>query len=321
MLKTDVCDVLGITSPIIQGALGGPWRASAQLIAVVSNAGGLGSIAATLRGPDDVRADIAEVRSLTDKPFAVNHTRRPFNEEAFQATLDERPPVISLALGKPSDLVERVHDIGSVFVQQVQTVQQGLQAAEAGVDVIIAQGGEGGGFSGMVGTIALVPQVVRAVSPIPVVAAGGIADGRGLAAALVLGAQGVNIGTRFLASTEAGISEDWKQAICAADSEDAVKIEFADHVVPDLTEGGWDAIPRSLRTSFIDAWNDRKEEASRQAGSLRDELTEAMAQGRAHELIPLTGQSAGLIDEVLPAAEIVDRLVREAEQALETVPH
>ena len=184
--------------------------------------------------------------------------------------------------------------------------------------MIIAQGGEGGGFSGMVGTIALVPQVVRAVSPIPVVAAGGIADGRGLAAALVLGAQGVNIGTRFLASTEAGISEEWKQAICAAESEDAVKIEFADHVVPDLTEGGWDAIPRSLRTPFIDAWNDRKDEASRQAGRLRDELTEAMAQGRAHELIPLTGQSAGLIDEVLPAAEIVDRMVREAEQALGT---
>ncbi len=243
MLRTEICDLLGISSPVIQGALGGPWRASAQLIAAVSNAGGLGSVAASLRGSDDVHADIAEVRALTAKPFAVNHTRRPFNEEAFQATLDERPPVVSLALGEPSDLVARVHDVGSLFIQQVQTVQQGLQAAEAGVDVIIAQGGEGGGFSGMVGTIALVPQVVRAVSPIPVVAAGGIADGRGLAAALVLGAQGVNIGTRFLASTEAGISEEWKQAICSAESEDAVKIEFADHVVPALTEGGWDAIP------------------------------------------------------------------------------
>lgn len=319
MLRTEICDLLGISSPVIQGALGGPWRASAQLIAAVSNAGGLGSVAASLRGSDDVRADIAEVRALTAKPFAVNHTRRPFNEEAFQATLDERPPVVSLALGEPSDLVARVHDVGSLFIQQVQTVQQGLQAAEAGVDVIIAQGGEGGGFSGMVGTIALVPQVVRAVSPIPVVAAGGIADGRGLAAALVLGAQGVNIGTRFLASTEAGISEEWKQAICSAESEDAVKIEFADHVVPALTEGGWDAIPRSLRTPFIDAWNDRREEASRQAGNLRDELTAAMEQGRAHELIPLTGQSAGLIDGVLPAAEIVERLVREAEEALQDV--
>jgi enoyl-[acyl-carrier protein] reductase II len=285
----------------------------------VSRTRGLGSVAAALRGPEEVRADIAEVRELTDKPFAVNHTRRPFNNEAFQVTLDERPPVVSLALGEPSDLVERVHDIGSLFIQQVQTVQQGVLAAEAGVDVIIAQGGEGGGFSGMVGTMALVPQVVQAVSPIPVLAAGGIADGRGLAAALVLGAQGINVGTRFLASTEAGISEVWKQAICSAESEDAVKIEFADYVVPALTEGGWQSVPRSLRTPFIDSWNDRKEEASRQADSLRDELRIAMEQGRAHELIPLTGQSAGLIHEILPAAEIVRGFVKEAERALQVV--
>jgi enoyl-[acyl-carrier protein] reductase II len=125
--------------------------------------------------------------------------------------------VVSLALGAPGDLVDRAHAAGCLFVEQVTTVTQAREAAEAGVDVIVAQGGEGGGFSGSIGTLALVPQVVDAVAPIPVVAAGGITDGRGLAAAIALGAQGVNIGTRFLASVESRIPGGWKQAIVAAE--------------------------------------------------------------------------------------------------------
>jgi nitronate monooxygenase/enoyl-[acyl-carrier protein] reductase II len=153
--------------------------------------------------------------------------------------------VISLALGDPGDLVKRAHDAGIRFVQQVHTVGQAQLVAERGVDVIIAQGTEAGGFTGMVAGSVLVPQVVDAVSPIPVVAAGGIGDGRGLAAALVLGAQGVNVGTRFLASTEASISIGWKRAILDARAEDAVKADIWDDIFPKPSGGAFDVVPRA----------------------------------------------------------------------------
>ena len=292
VLRTVLCDLLQIEVPVIQGAIGGPWDVSARMIAAVCNAGGLGSIAATLKTPEQVQRQIAEVRELTDKPFAVNHTRRPFNEEAFQATLDARPAVVSLALGEPGDLVERAHDAGAKFMHQVTTVDQARIAKRAEADVIIAQGAEAGGFSGSIGTMALVPQVVDEVGPTPVVAAGGITEGRGIAAALMLGAVGVNIGTRFLASTECGVSEEWKAQIVNSQSEDAVKVAFAEWVVPPLTEGGWPTIPRSLRTPFVDEWNARLDEVPANAQRLRAQLGESMRSGLAHELIPLAGQSA-----------------------------
>jgi len=201
-------------------------------------------------------------------------------------------------------------------MQQVHTAAQAEEAAGFGVDVIIAQGGEAGGFGGTVSTMALVPQVVDAVAPVPVVAAGGIADGRGLAAALTLGAQGVNIGTRFVASTEANVAEEWQDAIVHASSEDAVKVEFADEVFPPAGPGGYGTRPRALRTPFVDEWNARPEEAARAAERLGGELIDAVRAGRAHELVPFTGQTAGLIGDVLPVAEIVRRKVAEAEQAL-----
>ena len=316
MLRSRLCELLEIEIPVIQGPLGGPWEVSGNLVAAVSNAGGLGSIATTLRQPGQVRDSIAEVRDRTDRPFAVNHTRRPFNEDVFQAILDARPPVISFALGDPGDCVNRAHDAGAKFMLQVTTVAQARAAVEAGVDVIIAQGAEAGGFSGSVGTMSLVPQVVDVAGNIPVVAAGGIADGRGLAAALVLGAAGVNIGTRFLASSEAAVDEGWKQQIVSSESEDAVKIVFADHIVPPLTEGGWPTIPRSLRTKFIDTWHARPADVPAHAKGLRDELTEAMRSGRAHELIPLSGQTAGQIHQVLPVEQIMREIVDQAETAL-----
>jgi enoyl-[acyl-carrier protein] reductase II len=156
-------------------------------------------------------------------------------------------------------------------------------------------------------------------SPIPVVAAGGIADGRGLAAALVLGAQGVNIGTRFLASAEAEIDDDWKRRILAAKSEDAVKVEFADHVFPaPNVEGSYGTLPRVLRRPFVEEWNRRQEEAAREGERLGGEVISALREGRGHELIPFTGESAGMIHEVPAAGEIVRGLVAEAEEALRT---
>jgi enoyl-[acyl-carrier protein] reductase II len=225
--------------------------------------------------------------------------------------------VISFAHGDPGELVGRAHDADILFVQMINTVSQARQAAERQVDAIIAQGTEAAGFGGTVSTMALVPQVVDAVNPIPLVAAGGIAEGRGLAAVLSLGAQGVNIGTRFVASTEAAVSGDWKRMILSASSEDTVKAEFANYVFPPPSrEGGYQTLPRVLPTPFVQEWNRRHDEVEGEAQRLSSELLEAVRGGRGHELLPFTGQSAGMIEEILPTGEIVRRMVAEAEQAL-----
>lgn len=318
-MRTLLCDLFGIEYPVVQGPIG-PWS-TAELVAAVSKAGGLGSVGTTLQSAEDVRKQIARVRELTDRPFAVNFTSRPFNEEAFALTLEARPRIVSFALADPGELVEQAHDAGILFMQQVPTVQHAQRAAERGVDVIIAQGSEAGGFSGTVSTLALLPPVVEAVSPIPVVAAGGIANGRGMAAALLLGAQGVNIGTRFLASEEAGISDDWKQRIVEARSEEAVKVEFADYVFPPPGPGGYETKPRVLPTPFVEEGNRHLSEAAREAESLSSELMAAVQEGRVHELVPFTGQTAGMIREVLPVDEIVRGMLAEAEAALRAAPN
>lgn len=314
MLRTPLCDLLGIEFPVIQAGMG--LFTVAELVAAVCNAGGLGSLGASQRPVDDLRRQLALTRTLTDRPFAVNHLVPTLNEEAFALTLEAQPPIISLALGDPGDLVKRAHDVGILVIQQVHTVKHARQAAEREVDVIIAQGGEAGGFGGMVAALALLPQVVDAVRPIPVVAAGGIADGRGLAAALVLGAQGVNIGTRFLASVEAPISAGWKQAILAAESEDVVKVEVWNDIIPLPGGGGYGTVPRALRTPFIEEWQQRRNDAKQEAERLQSEVITALQQGRFHEIVPFAGQTAGLIREILPAGEIVRRIVTEAEEAL-----
>ncbi|MEV4190397.1 NAD(P)H-dependent flavin oxidoreductase [Streptomyces toxytricini] len=319
MLRTPVCGVLGVEVPIVQGPLGGPWQQGVRLAAAVSGAGALGSVPTALRTPAQIRDDVRRLRDLTGRPFALNMTRRPFDPEVFDTVIAEAPPVFSFALGEPGDLVARVHEAGAVFLQQVTTVEQAERAAEAGVDVISAQGTESGGFCGDVSTMALVPQVVDAVRPLPVLASGGIADGRGIAAALALGAQGVNIGTRFLASTECEVSDDWKAAILSAASQDAVKVTFADQILPPPTEGGFTTVPRSLRTPFVEEGNTRSahsEAAAAQAEVLRTRVMASMRDGTAHELIPLTGQTAGLVHDIAPAAELVHRLITEAETTL-----
>jgi nitronate monooxygenase/enoyl-[acyl-carrier protein] reductase II len=315
MLRTALCDLFGIDVPIVQAAMG--IGSSAELAAAVSNAGGLGSVGCWRRSREDVARQLDVLRDRTDRPFALNHLAPDHDEAALALTLAARPPVMSFALGDPGDLVERAHAVGSLVMHQVTTVEQAVRAAEGGVDVIIAQGGEAGGFGGTVASLPLVPQVVDAVHPLPVVAAGGIADGRGLAAALVLGAVGVNMGTRFLASQEARINIAWKEMILEAAAEDAVKVDFLNEVMPVPGTGGYGTVLRTLRTAFVDRWQGRSEEARQDAERLLAEVLPIMEQGRAHELLPAAGQSAGLVHEILPAAEIIERVVADARLALE----
>src|SRR5579859_6851873 len=170
MLRTRLCDLFGIDIPIILAPMG--TCTSAELAAAVSNEGGLGGIGSLFRATSAVKRDIDTVRKLTRRPFAINHIPQTLDPEAFRYTLEARPAVVSFALGDPGDLVRQAHDAGCLTMLQVTTVAQAIQAADRGVDVIIAQGGEAGGYCGEVSTMTLVPQVVDVVSPIPVVAAG-----------------------------------------------------------------------------------------------------------------------------------------------------
>jgi enoyl-[acyl-carrier protein] reductase II len=305
-MRTAFTDLLALDVPIVQASLG-PWT-SVELTAAACEAGALGSIGTSLVAPDRLRAMLAELRARTDRPFAVNHTRRPFSEDAFAIGLEAEPAVVSLAIGEPGELPARVHDAGALFMAQVHTVEQALHAVEQGADVLIAQGGEAGGFCGDVATMALVPQVVDAVAPVPVLAAGGIADGRGLAAALVLGAAGVNIGTRFLATVEARVPERYKARLVAAASQEAARIDPAPF--PPVGPGGYVTAPRTLPTPFT---------RGGPPAEGADELVAAVRAGRADELVPFAGQSVGLIESVVSVREVIDEMVSGAAATLAAV--
>jgi enoyl-[acyl-carrier protein] reductase II len=313
VLRTPLCELLDIEAPII-GAPFGPWE-QVELAAALSGAGALGSLGTGLRTVPELEAQWRRLRELTDRPFAINHTNRPFDEAAFAATVAAAPRAISFHMTVPTDLIARARDAGILWIQQVVDRREAEEAVAAGADVIIAQGGEAGGHSGAVSTMVLVPQVVDVAGEIPVVAAGGIADGRGLAAALALGAQGVSMGTRFLASAELGIAEEWKRRIVEADAADAIKVVNHERVMPPFSRPGSRVVPRSLRTPLIDQLREHPEWIDPAAVGPR--IRNSVVSGRGDEYLPFAGQSAGLIDEVLPAGEIVRRVVAEAEAALE----
>ena len=304
MLKTALCEVLGIEVPIILAAMGGT-ASSGEFAAAVSNQGGLGSIGSLFRATAAVTRDIDVARELTNRNFAVNHIPPTLDADAFRYTLAARPAVISFALGDPGDLVREAHDIGAKVMVQVTTVAQAIEAAERDVDVIIAQGGEAGGYGGSVSTMTLVPQIVDAVSPIPVVAAGGIFDGRGIAAA---------------ESKEAPIADEWKHAIAAAQSEDAVKVDVLNDIQPLPGTVGYGTVLRSLHTPFIDEWSTKREEARCERERLWADITARAQAGRRHETLLTAGQTAGGIREILPVAEIMRQLIAETTMALSRAP-
>ena len=313
MLSTALCPLLAIRVPVIQAPI--VPGAGPALVAAVSDAGAIGTLGAVFRSAEQVRTEIAKVRELTDQPFIVNHVVPALDEECFAATVAEAPAAISLALGHRPELVQRARDAGIKVLHQVHTVSQARQVAESGVDVIIAQGSEAGGNCGTVAGSVLLPQVVDAVAPVPVVAAGGVADGRGLAAALVLGAAGANVGTRFLASAESTVAEEWKRRIVAAQSEEAVRLTFWQEIFGASDPDAYDVVPRALRTPFSDELLARPDVGA-DAATLQSEIIGALRSGSIHELVPFTGQTAGLVTEVLPAADIVAAIAAQAEAAL-----
>ena len=323
-MRTKLCESLGIEHPIISAPMG-PDLTGPELVAAVSNAGGLGILQAQLSPPPLLRDEIARIRSLTTKPFGVNLILHFPVDEQVEVCLEERVPILSFFWGDAKPYVKPAHAAGVTVFLQVGSVADAERAAEAGVDVVVAQGVEAGGHvAGEVSTMVLVPRVVDAIRPRPVVAAGGIADARGLLAVLVLGAQAAVLGTRFLASTEARAHLSYKQKLVRATESDTVRTTLFGY--------GWPHAPhRALRTQFVEQWIG---DEARGQESRPDEpiIGETIIAGRPMPIlrfmgIPpnrdasgdldamgmLAGQCVGLVRDVKPAAEIIRELIEGAD--------
>jgi len=315
MLRTRLTELFGITVPVLLAPFG-PWDQT-RLAAEVCEAGALGSLGTATRGAAQLLAQWQWLRDRTEGPFAINHTGRPFDPEAFEATLGFAPAAISFHMGVPADLVVRAHDRGIRWIQTVGDVAAAEAALAAGADVLVAQGGEAGGNAGLISTMVLVPAVVDLAGNVPVVAAGGVADGRGIAAVLALGADGASLGTRFLATEEMSIAPEWKQRLVTADAQDAVKVPHSERVMPPFTlpQVGAPFAPRALRTDLVDQLERAPEDVD--PSVVGPALLRAVRSGGGHDLLPFTGQSTQLVHDVVPARELVARLVAEAERALD----
>ena len=315
MIRTPVCDVLGIEHPIALGGMGSIY--SPDLVAAVSGAGGLGAMGCHYMRSEQIRSATAAIRERTNKAFALNFLIFDIDEDSFAAALALRPPAIAFAWPRPDQdvrsFIARAHVAGCKVTFMAGGVPEAVRAAEGGADVIIAQGTEGGGHVGWQASMALVPMVVDAVAPVPVLAAGGIADGRGLAAALALGADGVLLGTRFLASRESPLHPNFKQAIVDSDGHDTLLSE-----IPDIAAGlVWPgAMSRSRRNRFIERWAGREWALRRGRAEALAGVQAARKRGDAEEAVLSMGQDAGLIHDIPPAAEIVTRIARDAERIL-----
>ena len=309
-MQTKLTKLLGIQYPIIQGGMA--WIADASLASAVSNAGGLGIISAMNADADWVRAEIKKCRAMTDKPFGVNiMLMSPHVEEVAKMVAEEKVPVVTTGAGNPSRFVKMWKEAGTAVIPVVASTALARMVERAGVDAVIAEGGESGGHVGDLTTMALVPQVVDAVK-LPVVAAGGIGDGRGMVAAFALGACGVQMGTRFLVADECTVSEEYKKKVLAAkDISTMVTGKRLGHPVR--------AIKNTYMNSYakLEANSNIPDEELEQfgVGSLR----KAAKEGNAEEGCFLAGQIAGMVKKRQPAKEMIEEIMAQAEQMMEGV--
>ena len=299
MFKSKLCQLLNIKYPILQGGMA--WVATAELAAAVSNAGGLGLIGAGFMPPDVLRKEIQKTKTLTNKVFGVNiMLMSPFVKEVMQVVIDERVSVITTGAGNPGEYIPALKEIGTKIIPVVASVALAKRLVRIGVDAIIAEGQESGGHIGEISTMSLIPQIVDAVN-IPVIAAGGIADSRGFVAALALGAQGVQIGTRFVASLECIAHENYKAAILKARDRSTVVTGIATgHPV------------RIIANKFT-----REYEAMEKRGASAEEL-DAMGTGRLRIAARegdvdngsvMMGQICGMITDIKSVNDIIQDII------------
>lgn len=305
LIRTPLCDLLGIEYPIFQGGMA--WVATGELAAAVSDAGGLGIIGAGSAPPQVVVEEIRKARGLTSKPFGVNiYYMSPWVEQVIDAVIDEKVPVITTGAGNPGKHIPKFKEAGIKVFPVIASVALAKRLERLGVDGLIAEGMECGGHVGEITTIALVPQVVAAVD-IPVVAAGGIASGGGIAAALALGADGVQLGTLFVCATECIAHDNYKQAIIKAKDRDTVLTGFPGHYVR--------VLDNKLAKQFKELeLSGAPIEELEQLGA--GKLKAAAIDGDIETGSVMIGQIAGLIDTVKPAREIIEELVQGAEKVI-----
>ena len=309
MFRTALTETLGIEYPIIQAGMNDVARA--ELVAAVSNAGGLGVIGGAMFTPAALREQIRKVKDMTDKPFGVDlllAEGMPGLEEQMEAVLDEGVPVFASGLGNPAPYVADMHRRGMKVLAVVGNVRNACRCAEGGTDIVIAQGHEGGGHTGRIATLALVPQVVDAVKPLPVVAAGGIADGRGLVAALALGACGIWVGTRFVATHEAFGHLNYKNKIVESSEEATV-----------VTKAFTGKTCRVIRNKYADDWVGRENELKPFPFQLMvdgHKLEAAIGRGDTEIGFMPAGQISGLIHRLDSAGDVVRAFIEEANEVL-----
>lgn len=312
-LRTPLTELLGVKHPIMLAGMGGV--SYAELAAAVSNAGGYGVLGMAGRGPDFIREQMRKVKSLTDKPFGVDLLAA--SPESLVASVDviieEGASSFVAGLGVPMPILEKLKKAGLKVMVVCGAVKHAVKAEQAGCDAVICQGGEGGGHTGLVGTMPLVAQAVESVK-IPVVAAGGLYDGRGLAASLCLGATGVWMGTRFIASQEAHAGEMYRETIVQASDEDTVRTRCYSgkpmRVKKNPYVEDWESRPTDIQPFPMQAM------VSTQAGVMGG-IGGQIEGLDADKSCFAMGQSAGGVREVLPAGEIVRRIMAEAEAALD----
>lgn len=307
MINTKICELLGIRYPIFQGGMA--WVADAALAAAVSNAGGLGIIAAMNMNGEQLRAEIGRLREVCDKPFGVNvMLMSPHAAEVADVIVEESVPVVTTGAGNPLTYMKKWIEAGVKVIPVVASVALAQMVAKRGAAAVVAEGGESGGHIGEANTMALVPQVADGVD-IPVIAAGGIADGRGYAAALMLGAEGIQMGTRFLVAKECNIHPNFKAKVLkAGDSSTMVSGRRLGHPV------------RSLKTPFARKFAELEKDASVSdeqlsefgAGALRKAVTEGDDVNGAF----MCGQVAGLVKSEQTCKEILEEITAQAEKVL-----
>ncbi len=305
-IKTELCSILDIEVPIIQGGMA--WVATGELAAAVSKTGGLGIIGAGNAPVNVVREEIKKVKKETRRSFAVNiMLLSPFVEEIVDLVIEENVPVITTGAGNPGKYINRFRAAGIKVLPVVSSVTLGKRMERLGVDGIIAEGTEAGGHVGKLTTMTLTPQIVDQVN-IPVIAAGGIADGRGLIAALSLGAKGIQMGTRFVCCTECIANENYKNAILEAQDRDTIITgRSAGHPVRNIKN----KLTRQLKRMEENKVS-REEIESLGIGKLR----EAVREGNIENGSVMAGQISGLIKNIKPAAEIINDILTEANKIL-----
>jgi NAD(P)H-dependent flavin oxidoreductase YrpB (nitropropane dioxygenase family) len=315
MIHTRICDLLGIPHPIVLGGMGN--ATTAPLVAAVSNAGGFGTLGTSAFDATTLDREIAAIHERTDKPFGINHLLFQLQENMFAVTLAARPTLIAFAWARKEqnlrDYFQRAHDAGCKVMHMAGEVPEALRAAEAGADVVVAQGTEAGGHVGWMASLPLVPMMVKAVAPLPVLCAGGIADGRGLAGALALGAEGVLLGTRFLATHESPLHANFKQAIVNSDGHDTLLTEIPDLASQRVWPG---AMSRAKRNEFIERWAGREWAIRQNATEIGKDLAKARIAGDVANASLSYGQDAGLIDSIKSVKEVVQDIIAEAEQII-----